>query len=98
MILRNLQSGYDEGDVKNEILDDFLANSSESTMPYTGYRLAYPGLVNSHILLLPANHIRPVEDHNEPGDGVEDGLGECQEEDYNQESLFYNSEDIRGPY
>jgi hypothetical protein len=57
-----------------------------------------PGLVNSHILLLPANHIRPVEDHNEPGDGVEDGVGECQEEDYSQESLFYNSEDIRGPY
>jgi hypothetical protein len=104
VILRNLQSGYDEGDVRNEILDDFLANSSESIMPYTGYRLAYPGLVNSHILLLPANHIRPVEDHNEPGDGVElgdgveDGVGECQEEGYNQESPFYNSEDIRGPY
>jgi hypothetical protein len=71
-------------------------------MPYTGYRLAYPRLVNS--LLLPANHIQPVEDHNEPedgvelGDGVEDGVGECQEEGYNQESLFYNSEDIRGPH
>jgi hypothetical protein len=25
-------------------------------------------------------------------------VGECQEEDYNQESLFYNSEDIRGSH
>ena len=68
-------------------------------MPYTGHHLAYPELVNSHLFLLPANHIRPVEDHSEPGDEVElgDGVGECQEEHYNQESLFYSSEDIQGP-
>ena len=62
-------------------------------MPYAGYHLACPEVVNSHLLLLPANHIRRVEDHSELGDGV----GECQEEDYNQESLFYSSEDIQGP-
>ena len=57
-------------------------------MLYAGQHLACPELVNSHQhLFLPVNHIRPVEDHNEPGDGV----GECQE------SLSYNSEDIRGP-
>ena len=82
------------------MLDDFLANLSESTMPYAVYHLACPELVNSHLLLLPANHIRPVEDHSEPGDGVElgDDMGECQEEDYNQESLFHSSEDIQGPH
>ena len=39
-----------------------------------------------------------MEDHSERGDGVElgDGVSECQEEDYNQESLFYSSEDIQG--
>jgi hypothetical protein len=47
-------------------------------MPYAGHHLACPELVNSHLLLLlPASHLRPVEDHNEPGDGVEvgDGVG-----------------------
>jgi len=27
-----------------------------------------------------------------------DGVGDCQEEDYNQESLFYSFEDIQGPH
>jgi hypothetical protein len=27
-----------------------------------------------------------------------DGMGKFQEEDYNQESLFYSSEDIQGPH
>jgi hypothetical protein len=69
-------------------------------MPYAGYHLACLELVNSLLLLFPANHIRPVEDHSEPGDGVElgDGMGKFQEEDYNQESLFYSSEDIQGPH
>jgi hypothetical protein len=69
-------------------------------MPYAGYHLAYPELVNSHLFLPPVNHIRPVEDHSEARDGVEvgDGVGECQEKDYNQESLFYISKDIQGAY
>ena len=63
---------------RTEALDDFLANSSESTMPYAGYHLRCPELVNSHhhhhhllfllfLLLLLANHMRPVKDHSEPG-------------------------------
>ena len=68
---------------RTEALDGFLANSSESTMPYAGYHLRCPELVNSHhhrhhhhhllfllfllLLLLLANHMRPVKDHSEPG-------------------------------
>ena len=79
--MHNLQSGSDEGDVRAEVPDDILTNSSESTMPYAGYHLAYPELVNSHLFLLLANHIRSVEGYSEAGDGVKigDGVGECQE-------------------
>jgi hypothetical protein len=50
-------------------------------MPHASYHLPRRELVNSHPLL--ASHMRPVKDHNEPEVEFGDGMGECQEKDYN---------------
>ena len=57
-------------------------------MPYAGYHLACPELVNSH-LAGGGSQRADVE--------LGDGVGECQEENCNQESLFYSSEAILPP-
>jgi hypothetical protein len=67
-------------------------------MPYAGYHLPCPDLVNSHLLVLLANHMRPVEGSQRAGVELGDTVGDCQEEDYNQESLFHSSENIQEPH